>query len=79
MLIYLIDNSSSTPQTVYLCFNSLLANKCQKHSIAYEKVISILCLIIFANNNMEQGTCFSDIISLILWCAYMCLLDKCQI
>lgn len=67
MLIFMIDySSSSTPQMVYLCFNSLPANKCQKYSTAHEKVISILCLTIFANNNVEQGTCFSGIISFIL-------------
>lgn len=64
ILIRLIDHCpSSVPQIIYLFPNSSPDNKCQKCSIAHEKVISISCLIIFANNNMEQETCFSAIIS----------------
>lgn len=48
----------------------------EKHySITHEKVISISCLITFANNSLEKETCFSSIISCKLKCAYGCLLD----
>lgn len=63
ILICLIDHyPSSNPQIVYLFPNSSPANKCQKCSIAHKKVISILCLIIFANN-VEQEIGFSAISS----------------
>lgn len=64
VLMCLIEHyPSSKPQIAYLLPNSSPANKRQKCSIVHEKVVSISCLIIFANNNTEQESCFSAIIS----------------
>lgn len=64
VLMCLIEHyPSPKPQIAYLLPNSSPANKRQKCSIVHEKVVSISCLIIFANNNTEQESCFSAIIS----------------